>query len=80
MRRLTLRRRRTRGSDVQDFSPDIEFYSVQIGGVNDYPVRTFWRPVCMRCKWSDEPYPTRKQAEEEAAVHLKLGCLVHYST
>lgn len=65
---------------MQNLRPDIELTEIQIGGLNDYPVRTFWKPLCLRCRWSDEPHPTRKGAEEESAIHLKLGCLVHYNT
>lgn len=65
---------------MQDLRPDIELTEIQIGGVNNYTVRTFWKPLCLRCRWSDEPHPTKNGAEEEAAIHLKLGCLVHYST
>lgn len=60
-----------------EFAPEISITTIQIGGVNEYPVRTFWKPTCLRCKWSDEPHPTKESAEFQSVDHLKFRCLAN---
>ena len=55
-------------------APDILLEPVQIGGVT-IPVRTYYRPRCLRCGWQDEPYPQRDQALVTAGHHLRFACL-----